>query len=203
MTSVTVCVCTFGDEGWIALAERAIASAEHQATVIHVHADTLANARNTALAQVTTDMVVFLDADDELEPGYITALMAGSADLRAPAVRYVRGARSHPPYVPRVAGHDHDCNRECLPYGNYLVVGALARTEIVRAAGGWGDEELYEDWALWLRCYVAGATVESIPTAIYRAHVRADSRNRAPTMAEKNRVHHQIVKSILGDRVAA
>jgi glycosyltransferase involved in cell wall biosynthesis len=100
----TVCVATYGDPSWVELAQRAIASAEPQAPVVHVHGDTLAGARNAALDLVETEWVVFLDADDELEPGYIDTLAAGTADLRAPAVRYVRGRREREPYVPCVAG---------------------------------------------------------------------------------------------------
>lgn len=189
---VTIAIATYGDPEWIRRAVRAVASAVGQAPVVHAHCDTLAEARNAALTGVDTEFVIHLDADDELEPGYVTAMAAGTADLRAPAVRYVRGRRQQAPYVPRVAGHDHDCTGDCLPAGNWLVVGSCVRTELLRAAGGWQDEELYEDWSAWLRCYRAGATVEAIPAAVYRAHVRRDSRNRAPARAEKERWHRLI-----------
>lgn len=196
---VTVCVCSFGDRHWQELAEsRAVPSAIGQAPVIRVHGDTLHGARNTALERVRTDWVIYLDADDELEPGYVETLAAGAADLRAPAVRYVRGRQARAPYVPRVAGHRHDCTADCLPAGNWLVVGTMARTSLLRQVGGWEPWPVYEDWALWLRCWRAGATVEAIPQAVYRAHVRPDSRNRAPAMNRKNQVHHEIVAAILG-----
>jgi glycosyltransferase involved in cell wall biosynthesis len=188
----TVCVATYGDPSWVELAQRAIASAEPQAPVVHVHGDTLAGARNAALDLAETEWVVFLDADDELEPGYITTLAAGTADLRAPAVRYVRGRREREPYVPCVAAHRHDCEAACLTEGNYLVVGTYARAQLLRDVGGWGDEALYEDWSLWLRCHLAGATIETIPAAVYRAHVRLDSRNRAPSQAERDHWHRTI-----------
>ena len=79
-----------------------------------------------------------------------------------------------------------------------LVVGTAARAELLRSVGGWRDWPLYEDWDLWLRCYVAGATVETIPEAIYRAHVRPDSRNRAPERAAKEATHARIVADVLG-----
>lgn len=198
---VTVCVATFGDRSWQELAEsRAVPSAMVQAPVVRVHGQSLHGARNTALTRVETEWVVFLDADDELEPGYIQQLATGAADLRAPAVRYVRGRRTPPARMPRVAGHTHDCTGACLPEGNWLVVGTLACTALLRDVGGWEPWPLYEDWALWLRCWAAGATVEAIPDAVYRAHVRPDSRNRAPSMALKNRVHAEIVGAVLGRR---
>jgi glycosyltransferase involved in cell wall biosynthesis len=195
---VTVAVATFGDREWTHRAQAAILSASPQAPVVYVHGATLHDARNAALEQVETEWVVFLDADDQLEAGYVEALAQGSCDLRAPAVRYVNGRRAAAPYVPRVAGHHHACTADCLPHGNWLVVGSAVRADMVRDVGGWWDEPIYEDWSLWLRCWKAGATVEAVPAAIYRAHVRPDSRNRAPSIHVKNRVHRDIVASVLG-----
>lgn len=196
MDTVTVAVCTYGDQEWIDLAERAVASAHGQAPTVHVHAGTLHDARNQALSQVNTTHIVYLDADDELEPGYIAAVAAGSADIRAPAVRYRREGAHHcnrEPYVPKVAGHAHDCVAECLQDGNWIIVGAWAPVELLRRVGGWRDWPMYEDWCLWQRCWLAGATVEAVPAAVYRATVRPASRNRAPAMSVKNEVHAQIV----------
>lgn len=192
---MTIVIASYGDREWLDLAcDRATRSAMPQgAPVIYVHGLTLHGARNAGLAQVETEYVVFLDADDELEPGYIDALRAGIADLRAPAVRYVRpNGRAAAPYVPRVAGHHHACTGECLPDGNWLVVGAMASTRLVRGVGGFRDFSWSEDWDLWLRCWRAGATIEAIPTAVYRAHVRSDSRNRAPDRAARLAAHQAI-----------
>ena len=191
---VTVAVATFGAQSWHELAlERAIPSARDQAAVVHAHGRTLAEARNAALSEVETEWVIHLDADDELEKGYVEALSQGTADLRAPRVRYVRGSQTARPRFPRVAGHRHDCRAECLEDGNWLVIGTAVRAELVRRVGGWHEWPVYEDWDLFLRCYRAGASVEGVPGAVYRAHVRTDSRNRAPAIEEKNRVHHEIV----------
>lgn len=201
---LTVVVATFGAQEWQELAKtRAVPSAEAQTQVVQVHGATLHDARNQGLALVETEWVVFLDADDELEPGYVEALAQGTADLRAPAVRYVSSTTWRSPRMPRVAGHRHDCTADCLPDGNWLVVGTAVRTDLVCEVGGWRDWACYEDWDLWLRCWQAGATIEAIPDAIYRAHVRPDSRNRAPAMELKNRVHRAIVAANFGEEVAA
>ena len=199
-SDVTVCVATYGGREWQELAEsRAVPSAVGQAPVIRVHGDSLHGARNLALTRVETPWVIFLDADDQLEDGYVAAMLNGTADIRAPAVRYVRGRRHHAPArVPRVAGHRHDCTAACLPEGNFVCVGAMVRTGLLRAVGGFEPWEVYEDWAAFLRMWHAGATVEAIPAAVYRAYVRRDSRNRAPAMADKNRVHAEIVSAVLG-----
>ena len=196
---VTIGVATFGDASWVALAnERAIPSARAQgARVIHCHRATLSEARNAVLDATATELLVNLDADDELEAGYIDTLLAGSADLRVPSVRYVaEGRRPQEPRVPRVAGHDHDCSAACLPQGNFMVIGTLARAQLLRDAGGWEEFPWSEDWAMWSRCWKAGATIETIPEAVYRAHVRWDSRNRAPDRAAKNAAHEQIHRAV-------
>lgn len=197
MEDVTIVVGTYGSDEWKRLAAtRAIPSANLQAPTLHCHGETLAKARNEGLALVETEYVVFLDADDELAPSYVETLLTGSADLRVPSVSYVLNGVPRPPYVPNVAGHRHDCEARCLEDGNYAVIGSLARTELVRAVGGFGEERVYEDWATWLRMYRAGATVETIPEAVYLAHFRPDSRNRAPSMEVKNAVHREIVASL-------
>jgi glycosyltransferase involved in cell wall biosynthesis len=192
---VTVAVATFGQRRWPRLAlERAIPSAAALGVpVVHVHGATLHDARNEALERVDTEWICHLDADDELEPGFFDAIADGTADLRAPAVRYIRhGRQLRAPSVPRVAGHHHDCTAACLPDGNWLVVGTVARAELLRDVGGWRDFSWSEDWDLWLRCHLTGASVEASPAAVYRAHVRPDSRNRAPSHAARLAAHQAI-----------
>ena len=189
-----VVIATFGSLDWAALA-RNHAGASVSAVggrPIYSHGRTLAEARNAGLDDVTTEHVVFLDADDELEHGYIEAMKGGTADLRAPQVRYVTPTTAQAPYFPRVAGHQHDCTGECLPDGNWLVIGTAVRTDLARAVR-FREEPIYEDWSFFLRCWTRGCTVERIPGAVYRAHARPDSRNRAPSMAFKNEWHHKIV----------
>lgn len=190
---VTVVVATYGDEEWRDLARRrAIPSALQQAPVVHAHGDTLAKARNAGVRDIDSEHVVFLDADDELAPGYMAAMAEGFADLRAPSVEYIRGSNRQRPIMPRVAAHRHECSAECLPEGNWMVIGTLAPTDLVLDVGGFREFEWSEDWDLWLRCWLAGASIEAIPGATYQAHVRHDSRNRAPTRDFRNQVHWQI-----------
>lgn len=191
---VTVVVGTFGSNSWVELAkDRAIPSAESLGVpVIHMHGETLHGARNSGLHAVETEWVCHLDADDELEPGYFEHMALGSAECRAPSVRYVRPRRTTSPIMPRVAGHIHDCTAACLDEGNWLVIGSLVRTEAAIAVGGWRDFSWSEDWDLWVRIRNAGATFEAIPKAVYRAHVRPDSRNRAPAREAKLAAHRAI-----------
>lgn len=191
---VTVAVGTYGDESWSWLAQtRAKPSAlEQEVPVIHCHANSLAEARNQALREVNTEWVIHLDADDELEPGYVEAMLEGTADVRGPVARYMIDGRERNLWQPRVAGHRHTCGAACLRDGNWLIVGSMARVRILRRAGGWRDWDWSEDWDMWIRCWRAGATFELVKGAIYRAHVRQDSRNRSATQAAKLAAHRAI-----------
>lgn len=199
---VTVLIGTYGDKSWIETAKRAVASVPNDVPVIHRHESTLADARNAALAEAQTEWVVHLDADDELEHGYLDAMFRGTADVRGPIARYMVNGRERNIWQPRVWGHRHHCAAECLPQGNWLLVGAMVRTEIACEAGGWREFEWSEDWDFWIRCWKAGATFELIPDAIYRAHVRPDSRNRGPQQAAKNAAHRAIYEANFGAEAA-
>ena len=198
LMSITVVIGTYGDDIWREYAKRAIASAKSQAPVIHVHGDNLADARNKGLAKVETEHVVHLDADDTLLPGYVNAMLRGTADVRVPMVRNMRN-NYRKPYSPNVYGHSHSCEPTCLLEGNYIVVGAAVRTELVREVGGWWDEPLYEDWSLFLRCQQAGATFEHVTDAVYGFHSRPDSRNHSgPAYEQRHYWHQSILDSIVG-----
>ena len=197
--TTTIVVGTFGGDEWKRLAaERAIPSAQAQGClVVHAHAGTLQGARNAALAQVDTPWVIHLDADDELETGYVANLgFSEVGDVLVPMVRYMqRGRAIARPQFPRVAGHRHECSGGCLPHGNWIVVGAAVRTDLVRQVGGWRDFDWSEDWDLWLRCYLAGAVFTPARRAIYRAHVRMNSRNRGSGPAAHLEAHRAIARA--------
>jgi cellulose synthase/poly-beta-1,6-N-acetylglucosamine synthase-like glycosyltransferase len=200
---LTVICGTYGTPDWPALAHRrAIPSARKLGVpVIHRHDRTLARARNAALADVRTDHVVCLDADDELHPGFLQAIARADADLRAPSVQSVRDGKPVRGglFMPRVAGHRHECTGDCLPYGSWLVIGTCARAELLRHVGGWQEEEIYEDWACWLRCWQAGASIQAVPDAVYIQHLSPTSRNHAGSAFEQREQWHQrIVTSVLG-----
>ena len=200
MTEATIVVATFGQRKWVELAERRAlpSAAKFGLPVVHEHGATLHDARNAGLAKVDTKWVCFLDADDELEPGYFEAMSGAAADVRVPAVRYVRpnGLSRQPPGIPQVAGHHHLCDAECLPYGNWIVIGAVAKTELVRQVGGFRDWSCIEDWDLWARCYQAGASFARCPDAVYRAHVRPDSRNRLARGTRMLETHREIAAEL-------
>ncbi len=175
MNDVTVIIPIFGDiERWGLLAQRALASARRQtvpaADVVVSVADTLQDARNRPAFAAETEWLCFLDADDELDSRYLEEMLAGTGDLRQPATLGIVDGRedAFPVVIPA----------KPLLDGNYIVVGALVRTEIFKTAGGFTELAAYEDWDLWIRCWLEGAVITTCPDAIYRVHVLPNSRNQ-------------------------
>jgi glycosyltransferase involved in cell wall biosynthesis len=193
---VTVAVVTVGSDYWrdlgdgIALPSALQAGADR---VLRIHRPglTLAAARNAAVQQAETEWIVFLDADDELEPGYLEALDAPDvlSDLRAPAVRWLPAPWETPyPEVlpPPVVLDDRDIRTL-----NPCVIGTAIRRELVAELGGFLEWPAWEDWCLFRRAVLAGATLEHVPRAVYRAHVREHHRNELDPVAAR-RLHRRI-----------
>lgn len=181
----TVCIGTYGDLGvWAERAERAMVSVGDQAPCLWVHEDSLARARNEAAAAAEGSHLVFLDADDELSPGYVEAMMAGVADIRKPSTLgvYEDGSTDEQPVM--IPTRD-------IRTANHIVIGAMVNRDLFLASGGFRDLPILEDWDLWRRLVLGGASVEEIPDAVYRVSVRAGSRNADHAL--HGRVYRQIV----------
>lgn len=177
--TVSIVVATFGEASWQRLArQRAIPSAAGQGAfeIIPVHLDgpsgTLANARNLGAWKANGDWLCFLDADDELAPGYLQAMTAAlpEADaLLVPAVQYVHLRRTTEPVVLNDGRPLTEINR--------AVIGTLIQRKLFLDLGGFNDLPALEDWELWLRAERAGARLVDVPDAVYRVHVQRRSRN--------------------------
>jgi glycosyltransferase involved in cell wall biosynthesis len=189
METVDVVIATYGDKDvWDVLAQRAERSAEDQTirpdAIWRTHGPNLAHARNVGAHESTADWLIFLDADDELDPYYIEAMLLGTGDIRQPMTLGVTdGQEDDFPVLipPHPAG---------FMVGNHLIIGCMVRRELFMAAGGFADLPVLEDWDLWIRCRLSGGEVGQAPKAIYRVHVRSESRN-----TEANG-HHQYYAQI-------
>lgn len=179
---VSVLVCSHGADRWRDLAaSRATPSADaqgaHEVVLAHYSVLTLAETRNEAAARATGDWLCFLDADDELCPGYIHAMheamrrwnLSRPGDLLynplllAPAVQYCRaGVSQGAPGIPNLGG---------WPDSNECVIGTLVPRSLFADVGGFRELPSLEDWDLFLRCAVAGARIVHVPDAVYCAHV--------------------------------
>lgn len=189
-SNVAIIVATFGEQRWADMARRRAvpsAEAEHPAELIVEHGSRLHLARNAGAARASAEWLCFLDADDELEPGYLDAMAATSGDLLAPAVRFVDDPRG----IPRgeaVTFADRNISRL-----NPCVIGTLVRRQLFDEAGGFWPERAWEDWSLFRRCWLLGAKIEHVPRAVYRAHT--DPAGRNSTVANREGLARQIVGS--------
>jgi glycosyltransferase involved in cell wall biosynthesis len=153
--------------------------------VDHAHAGA-AVTRNAALKTVETEWTAFLDDDDMLRPFHLEALMdyaeATGADLVYPHfdVISMRG-NAFDPFADR-EGQPFDA--ELLRTRNYIPVTVLARTELLRDAGGFRalndstepGASPCDDHGAWLSLLDAGGTFAHLPrrTWIWNWHGPAD-----------------------------
>lgn len=157
--------------------------------VVYVHDETLAKARNSGLAAVQTEWTVFLDADDRLDLYFIEKMLAaaGDADLVQPMTRgmYADGTVDHDAVF--IGPHSS------ILEGNWLVISTMARTSVVRAAGGFRELPILEDWDLWIRCIRGGAKIGRAPGAVLQVAVNESSRN---SRQDDDRLHHEVYRQI-------
>lgn len=175
--SAAVIIGTYGDKKWSDLAKKAYASAENQTysplDIIHIHTDSLANARNKGASMTKADWLIFLDADDELDKFYIeNMLQPGKSTLRQPSTLgvYPDGSEDECPVL---------IPERSLIKSNFLVIGSMCRRKDFLEVRGFDPSyPVLEDWDLWLRLKINGAIIGKRPDAIYRVGVNKDSRNQ-------------------------
>jgi glycosyltransferase involved in cell wall biosynthesis len=201
--NVSVIIATYGEQHWNVLAhERALPSTvdqgAHEVIVHHDLNGTIASARNWGAGRATGNWLCFLDADDELAPGYIEAMTAAESRapivgpaLLTPAVSYVGSGRpARPKFWPE----------KSLSEGNWLVIGTLVPRLLFVSIGGFRDwPHAFEDWDLFARCWKAGAAIVKVPDAVYVAHVRGGSRNRTMSRREQVELHYEIGRDLFPD----
>lgn len=129
-----------------------------------------AKVRARLLTAVDTEWVAFLDDDDVLDPWHLETLAnAPEADVVIPYCRF-DGAP-----LPK-----QFCNRpfdpDALKRHGIFPITVLARTEAVKAAGGFRSDERYEDWELWKRMTANGCTFEVVPVVTWTYRTSAPNR---------------------------
>ena len=194
--SVGVVIGTYGDiDVWSPLVLRAVESVNQQSVkpekIIWRHGATLHEARNEAIETLDTEWVIMLDADDELDPLYVEAMLDGDGDIRQPATLGIQdGVEDDEPVV---------IPRKNLLDGNYIVIGAMCRPADVLAVGGFRDFSVLEDWDLWIRMALSGKKIVPVPKAIYRVHVNRGGRNTRDA-SDHGRVYSQLRSEFAGRR---
>ena len=142
--------------------------------LLHLRNGTRAGSLNEGGRQALGDWLIFLDADDELAPGYVGAMRRaleqntdGDHVLFTPAVQQIRKGRpGRPFFYPEVD----------LSAGNWLVIGTMISRRLFTEIGGSREHPHgLEDWNLWNRAVRAGARIVKVKDAVYRAHMNPQS----------------------------
>ncbi len=194
-SAVTVCIPTIPTRG--EMLKRAVKSVYRQTLPAHltlIEMDTTrsgeAATRQRAVDKVETPLVAFLDDDDEFLPNHLELLVAeinrSGADLVYPWFQST-GRQFPLGRTPRPFDADE------LRRGNFIPVTVLARTESLRAAGGFTEpktvDKPYPDWDLWVRMLNNGAKFSSIPDATWIWHFGEHQTGGIPgVQAGKDRV---------------
>jgi glycosyltransferase involved in cell wall biosynthesis len=203
--NIAVIVATYGSPEWDVRGDRAagllhVSQATDATYRTHLDYGTLAQSRNYAAARALQDdpdaWLCFVDADDELAPGYLAAMRAAERDPRSllvPRIQYVRGRRVDEPKYPamRPGADEHS-----LEDGNWCVIGTLIHGSLFREVGGFEEWPMYEDWALWARAWKAGAQLVRVPEAVYVAHVNPRGRNHEGGRNAKVAAHAAIKRAV-------
>ena len=141
-------------------------------------------ARNLGLGHVTTEQVIFCDADDRLLPdaiAFLRARLARRPGLVGVVCRYVSwnpetGAQAVLDGSPRrsavrVARFRRLFALVNLRYNCFPIVGGAFRTAAVRDAGGFGDANVGEDWILGTQLAFRGPLeLHRRPAFVRRVH---------------------------------
>lgn len=188
---VTIIVTTFGDSEWLAKGDAAAtkAAASQNAAVHLFHRDdpvSLGAARNEAARESgAQDWICFLDADDELERGYINAMQAQPLpqwnQLFVPSLRL--GKR----------GPSKLLNKRDIKVMNPCPIGTLIHRDMFDLAEEFWDEPAWEDWSLFRRAVLIGAKLRFVPQAVYRANSTPGGRNAS--VADSKVLLESIIKS--------
>jgi GT2 family glycosyltransferase len=197
-----VVIATYGDEHWLHLAnDRAAASAEREfpdeVVTRYERAGTRASSLNNAADVATGDWLIFLDADDELAPGYVGAMKRALEQhpdgrvLFTPAVQQVRKGRPGDPIF-----FDRGIS---LRDDNWLVIGTMIHRDLFNEVGGFDDyPHGFEDFALWSKCWRSGAKVVKVPDAVYRYFHNPQSKHKQGWRDRKWQVatHQRVVREL-------
>lgn len=135
----------------------------------------LAGALNQALALVDTEWVVVFGHDDVPHEDMLDEMLAVSEDADVVYPSMVLADTDLRPQG--VYNADVFCPNRLLTW-NFVSGGFLARTDMVRKAGGWRDLDALEDWDLHVRMLRVGARFKACPEAKFMYRQVPGSRNK-------------------------
>ena len=138
----------------------------------------LSRVRNLAAASITTDWIVFLDADDWLDPHYVERAEAWlethpAVDVLTTDMTIIRDGRRRRVFRSRVPKRWSD-----LLARNTIVQTSVVRRALVERIGGYDPALDFEDWDFWIRVLKSGGRIDRLPGphVFRREHARNKSK---------------------------
>ena len=168
---VTIIVATHGSEGWLATGNHTALreGVIFKYPIVRVHGgSSVAQCRNAGAALADTEWLCFLDAGDYLSFDYFDVVDGTEGDLLAPRLVFDYGSN--------VTDEPFDLTQRDMYHGNPCCIGTLIRKEMFDRVGGFWEEPAYEDWSLFRRAWLLGATIAHTQ-ATYYAKVDPHGRN--------------------------
>jgi len=152
----------------------------------------LAAARNTAIGQSESEYVFILDADNEIRPRCLEALLTSA---RSSGAAFAYSIIEQFGDVQGLVGTDA-WSAEELARGNYVDAMALLKRATWKAVGGYRKMTTpgWEDFDFWCRCVEADLHGILVPEILcrYRLHSRSMLRRFTDTLSQHVRVWDEI-----------
>jgi hypothetical protein len=133
-------------------------------------------ARNLGIRHASSDFVAFLDADDELEPDFLSALGSLSAsrpdlDILTTDARFVVDGRADGTFYEKNT-FPIDDQRMAMLCGCFITTKTAVRRSRLLEVGGFDARLKHgEDWECWLRLVLSGSRVGLVDAPLSRYHL--------------------------------
>ena len=176
-----------------------LAKTDARIKVFHQENGGQSKAKNYGIAQASTDIIVFIDADDLVEPFYLEILYRALQD-------HPKASWSYTDLV-GFAGQEYvwckTFSSGRMTFNNILVNAAAFRKSAIDAAGGFPEVAKHydEDWALYLRLLGKGMHPVHIPVIgfWYRKSstgMQQTVRKNEKLRAESDKYIHELAKEV-------
>lgn len=160
------------DDGSVDRTLKSLEAYKYKIKIFPIENSGVSVARNYGWQQAEGGYLLFLDADDLLEPSYLARtipMMAAGVGVVSTGMQ--RFGLQNEYIQPRISTFMR----------NDLPITSLIRREAFEEVNGFDPSIMYEDWDLWLRIIKAGWSIAMLNEPLFRYRVRQGTRNAMQT----------------------